>query len=64
VLVGVGHGEAAGDQRSALAAEDADGLAEVVDLPRAFGIAAQDAGDAGAAQLHAGQLKVQGVQAL
>ena len=64
MFVGVGHGKAAGHQRGALAAEDADGLAEVVDLARAFGIAAQDAGDASAAQFHAGQFEVQGIQAL
>ena len=50
--------------RSALAAEDADGLAEVVDFLCAFRIAAQDAGDAGAAQFHAGEFEVQGVQPL
>ena len=40
VLVGVGHAEAAGDQRGALAAEDADRLAQMVDLARALGCAA------------------------
>ena len=64
VLVGVGHAEAAGDQRGALAAEDADGLAQVVDLARALGFAAQDVGNAGALQLHAGQLQAEGVQPL
>ena len=64
MLVGVGHGKAAGDQRSALAAEDADGLAQVVEFLCALGIAAKHAGDTSAAQLHAGQFEVQRVEPL